>query len=212
MNMDFAWIELLFLMMSLINFRMLGASQLGSVINFVALQGILLALLPLTTASQLSPEVFSVILLFFVLHGLLMPWLLRREIRPSSDQRETRPIVGLTASMFVGVLLLGAAFYVSHPLMRSYPAVAGTLALPASLFTFMSGLFLLVARRMVLLQVLGYLIMTNGILAFGVTFVVYNPLLVESGILLDLFPLFLLLQGLHESDTVIYHGGEGDKS
>ena len=61
------------------------------------------------------------------------------------------------------------------------------LIVPVVLFTIMSGLFLIVSRKKALTQVLGYLVLENGIYAFGVALVDQQPMLVELGILLDIF-------------------------
>ena len=51
----------------------------------------------------------------------------------------------------------------------------------------LTGLFLIVARRQALMQVVGYLALENGIFAFGAVVMKEAPLLVEMGILLDIF-------------------------
>jgi hydrogenase-4 component E len=48
-------------------------------------------------------------------------------------------------------------------------------------------LLLIVSRRKAVTQTLGYLAMENGIYAFGLAFAVEEPLLVEMGVLLDVF-------------------------
>jgi hydrogenase-4 component E len=65
--------------------------------------------------------------------------------------------------------------------------VMSSLIVPVAFFTIMSGLFLIVSRRKALTQVLGYLVLENGIYAFGVALVDKQPMLVEMGILLDIF-------------------------
>ena len=49
------------------------------------------------------------------------------------------------------------------------------------------GLFLIVSRRKAITQVLGYIVAENGIYALGVALVGGVPLLVELGVLLDVF-------------------------
>jgi hydrogenase-4 component E len=63
----------------------------------------------------------------------------------------------------------------------------GTLIVPVAFFTLFAGLFLIVGRRQALMQVLGYLVMENGIYTFGVGLVPGTPMLVELGVLLDVF-------------------------
>ena len=61
------------------------------------------------------------------------------------------------------------------------------MVLPLAMFNIMIGLFAIVSRRKALTQVLGYLVMENGIYAFGLAFALNEPLLVGLGILLDAF-------------------------
>ena len=82
--------------------------------------------------------------------------------------------------------LLGAALHVAGRL--PLPGAGGTTFLvPVALFTMMVGLLLIVGRRKAVMQTLGYLAMENGIYAFGLAFAVEEPLLVEMGVLLDVF-------------------------
>ena len=55
------------------------------------------------------------------------------------------------------------------------------------MFLIFVGLFLIVGRRHALTQVIGYLVLENGIFVFRVITVVGTPLLVELGVLLDAF-------------------------
>ena len=200
-----SWVDFLCLLMALLNFRLLGSSQLASGIGVVAFQGMILGLLPFFTASHITGELISVILLALVFRGIVMPLLLRRSLRYGPVRREQRPIVGFTSSMFAGVILLGLCLLIAQPLQHALP-LSGSLALPAALFTMCCGLFLLVARRAALLQALGYLLMENGIFCFGVAFAVHEPLLVEMGILLDVFlAVFVMSSMIHSIGHTFEH-------
>jgi hydrogenase-4 component E len=59
--------------------------------------------------------------------------------------------------------------------------------MPGALFTTLTGLMMIISRKNALTQVAGYLVMENGIYAFGVILAVEEPLLVEMGVLLDVF-------------------------
>jgi hydrogenase-4 component E len=61
------------------------------------------------------------------------------------------------------------------------------LIVPVALFTSLIGLFVIISRKKALTQVLGYLVLENGIYAFGVGLVHNAPLVVELGVLLDVF-------------------------
>ena len=64
---------------------------------------------------------------------------------------------------------------------------AGVFAVSSALFTMAAGLFLIVGRRLALTQVAGYLVLENGLFALGASLLRNQPLLVEMGVLLDVF-------------------------
>jgi hydrogenase-4 component E len=124
--------------------------------------------------------------LTMVLKGIIFPWLLLRALRAVQVRKEMEPLVGYTTSLLVGAVLLALAMWFGRRLPLPV-SEASPLMVPLALFTIMIGLFAIVSRRKALTQVLGYLVMENGIYAFGLTFAREEPLLVELGTLLDIF-------------------------
>src|SRR5205085_10747874 len=61
------------------------------------------------------------------------------------------------------------------------------LLVPASLSTAWTGFLLLTTRKKAIMQVLGYLLLENGIFLFGLLLLEAMPFLIEVGVLLDLF-------------------------
>ena len=59
--------------------------------------------------------------------------------------------------------------------------------MPASLATVLVGFIILVTRFKALSQVVGYLVLENGIFIFGMLLIEAIPLVIEMGVLLDLF-------------------------
>jgi hydrogenase-4 component E len=62
----------------------------------------------------------------------------------------------------------------------------GGLFIPTSLATLFAGFLLLMTRRKAITQVLGYLMLENGIFIFGILLSEAMPMMVEAGVLLDL--------------------------
>jgi hydrogenase-4 component E len=171
----------------LTNFVLLGSSRFGSCIRVMALQGVLLGLLTLAAwedhASLRAP---LLALASATLKGLAFPWLLSRVLRDAEVRREVEPLVGYGLSTVIGTLALAASLWLADRL--PHPALPiSSLVVSVSLFTMLAGLLLIVSRRQALMQVLGYLVMENGIYAFGVGLVQGTPMLVELGVLLDVF-------------------------
>ncbi len=176
--------NLLLLTVILINFFSLGSARLVACIRAVALQGALLALLPVAVHG-LSGHSVMLGLGAFCFKGVFIPWLLLRAIREVRIRREMEPYIGFVATLILGALTTAGAFIFSDflPLAAEHH---GGLFVPTALATMFSGFLLLITRRKALTQVLGYLILENGIFIFAVLLSEAMPLTVEAGILLDL--------------------------
>jgi hydrogenase-4 component E len=168
---------------------LLGSSRLRSCITIAALQGAVVSLLPvLLHGDEGWVRAWSLTVGSMFLKGGVFPWLLRRVLRESGVRREVEPFVGHTLSVMVGVAALAFAVWVDARLALPASATGhAPLLIPAGLATLLVGLFLIVSRRTAVTQVLGYLVVENGIYAVGVALVGGVPLLVELGVLMDIF-------------------------
>ncbi len=170
----------------LVNFMLLGSSRLLACIRFVAVQGVLLGLLTLTAPEGLTVPAVAMAAGSAVLKGVVFPLLLRKALGGAGVRREVQPFVGFTASVLVGMGTLAVSVWLGTRLALPFPLVS-PLLVPVAFFTMLTGLFLIVSRKTALAQVLGYLVLENGVYAFGVPLASKAPLLVELGVLLDVF-------------------------
>ena len=182
------WLEIVLVLLILTNLHLLGSSRLSACIRTVAIQALLLGAIPLLAHAG-NVGLLRLLLLTLVstlIKAGVLPWMLRRAGREAGVQTEVEPIIGFTTSLVLGLGLLAAALHVGNRLPM--PGVEGTnFLVPVALFTMMVGMLLIVGRRKAIMQALGYLAMENGIYAFGLAFAVEEPLLVEMGVLLDVF-------------------------
>lgn len=171
----------------LTSFVLLGSSRFGSCIRVVALQGVLLGVLTFVApAHGASWRTLLLALASTTLKGFVFPWLLSRALRDAEVRREVEPLLGYGPSLLAGMLGLVIALWLASRLPAPHVPIS-SLAIPVALFTMLAGLLLIVSRRQALMQVLGYLVMENGIYAFGVALVPGTPMPVELGVLLDVF-------------------------
>jgi hydrogenase-4 component E len=169
-----------------LNFVALGVSRLRSVIRAVALQGMLLGELPLLVHEEIGVRTVLLVVGVVALKGLVVPALLFRAMREVNIQREVTPLVGFIPSLVLGAVgtALALLFGGSLPLVEGH---GSSLLVPAALSTVLTGFLVLTTRQKAIMQVLGYLVLENGIFIFGVLLLEAMPLLVEAGVLLDLF-------------------------
>ena len=179
--------DTIMVLLILTNLSLLGTSRLWSCIQILALQGLLLGTLPLTNTTELT-MLRTMILAGggMVLKAIVFPRLLKLTLIDANVQREVEPFVGYSISLMAGIAFLGFSFWLSSRL--PLPAmISSRLVIPVALSTIMTGLFLIISRKKAVTQVLGYLVMENGIYAFGVAISAEAPTLVEMGVLLDAF-------------------------
>lgn len=181
------WIDAILTSLVLTNFLLLGSSRLGACIRFVAGQGVLLGALTLAAhdeALSLRPVILAAA--SAGLKGIAFPWLLLRALREANVRREIEPFIGYNLSLLLGTLALATSLWLNSRLPLPSPPVSPFIV-PVALFTSFVGMFFIISRRNALNQVLGYLVLENGVYAFGVGIVQDTPMLVELGVLLDVF-------------------------
>jgi hydrogenase-4 component E len=171
----------------ILNIILLARSRLEACIQTVALQGVLLGILPL---AAFPGESFSLHLILMaavgcLVKGWVLPRMLARAVREVRIRREMEPFVSYNISLVMGLFALGLSGWVGWHLPLPKSDIS-PLLVPVAIFTVFVGLFLVVARRNALNQTLGYLVFENGIFVFGVSIAREQPMLVEMGVLLDL--------------------------
>ena len=179
-------LDLILVAVLLLNFVALGASQLRTVIHAVALQGVLLGATIVVAHNTVTVWVIVMAAAAISLKGVVIPRMLFHAIREVAIRREVEPIIGFIASLLLGGVGTALAVLFSKTLPIAHEHI-GSLVVPAALSTVLTGFLILTTRVKAISQVVGYLVLENGIFIFGLLLVEAMPFLVEIGVLLDLF-------------------------
>jgi hydrogenase-4 component E len=194
-----AWLSLAIIVC---NLYMLATSRLSGMIRGVAAQGFLLSMLPLLLPNP--AELFHTVLLVVLgmaIKGILIPRFLTKAIRDIRVVREVNPSIGYTLSVAYGVVTSAFAFYILRKVPFSSVAVS-PLHTSIAIATAFIGVFLIVARRNVVSQIVGYLVFENSAFILAISVAAFQPLLVEMGILLDmLVGVFIMVVAVHHIHT-----------
>jgi len=181
------WLDMTLILVVLLGLFMTGSNRLGAIIQIFGLQSVVLGIVPfLMYFSKIEIHIVFVSLVAIVLKGFLMPYFLFWAIRHVSIRREVSPLIGFGTTLFLSGLLIAGSFILSSRLVFPGPAISDFI-IPASFSTIMMGFLLLISRAKAITQVVGYLVMENGIFLFALLLLEKTPLLVEMGILLDVF-------------------------
>ena len=181
-----------------INFVALGVSRIRAVINAVALQGTLLGLFPLFVHPQIGLRGMLLVIVTIGLKGIVIRTLLFHAMREAEIQQEVKPLVNFMSCMLLDAIgtALALVFSATFPLEDAH---TNLLIVPTSLATVWAGFLMMTTRRTAIMQVLGYLLLENGIFLFGLLLLEAMPFLVEMGVLLDLFT------GVFVMGIIIHH-------
>jgi len=102
--------NIILVLVVLTNLKLLGSSRLGASIRVVAMQGVVLGLLPvLAHTNELSVRFAVLAAGTIALKGIVFPWFLFRAVREAEVTREVEPYVGYVTSLLAGVLMVLAS-------------------------------------------------------------------------------------------------------
>lgn len=174
---------------------MLWRRQLTAMVRLLAVQGFALAALVMILGGhEPNAEAIGVAIGLALLRGVLLPWLAGRAVGTGpAEQRESRPVINIATSLLAAAVLTLVAYAVSRPLVELAPSAA-TQALPVAVTVVLIGFFILVTRRRALSQLVGLLVLDNGITAAAFLATSGMPLIVELGVSFDLLLAVLVLQ------------------
>jgi hydrogenase-4 component E len=182
----------------LLNFYMLGASRLRTLVQGVALQGAVLGVLLVMVHGGPTLRTVAFASATILIKAVLIPLMLTRAMRESAIRREVEPLIGFIPTLLFGALATGLAIVFARTLPLA-PQHAKSLLLPTSFSTVLAGFLILTTRKKAITQVVGYLMLENGIFIMGLSLLEAMPALVEIGVLLD------LLVGIFVLGIIINH-------
>jgi hydrogenase-4 component E len=185
--------------------------QLRTLVGLLSLQGAALAAIPVIIGLHLSdPTLVGVGAAVLVLRGGILPWLVRRMLPGERSSGDSESFVNVTASLLAVALLTGLAYAVSQPIVALAPSPA-TRAAPVAIAVVLTGLFILITRRRALTQVMGFIILDNGIAALAFLITAGFPLIVELGASIDILLGVVILQVLTGRMRIKFGGTDIDQ-
>ena len=175
-------------------FIVLGRREVPAYVNAFAWQSTVLA--GVTTVVGYygrRPDLYWVAALLLAVKGVAIPSLLRRMERRFRTEREIEPYVNTATSLVIAGLLVLVGYVISRPLvaLSRLPTRAG---MPLAMGLILVSLFVLVSRKKAITQVIGFLMLENGLALLAVLGTYGIPLIVELGVFLDALLGFLVMQ------------------
>jgi hydrogenase-4 component E len=138
-------------------------------------------------------ELYWVAAALVALKVIVIPRLLRRMERRFAAERELQPYVNTPTSLVIAGLLVLFGYAIMRPLvaLSQLPTRAG---MPLAMGLVLVSLFVVISRKKALTQVVGFLMLENGLALLAVLGTYGIPLIVELGVFLDVLMGFLVMQ------------------
>ncbi len=175
-------------------FLILGSTRLYSCVRAFGIQSFLLACVAGVVAFSTGKlDIYIVAILTLAIKALLIPYIFIYIIREIKVKREIALYVSISHSLIIGGILVVISYY----LIRSINVITdlSSFALSASMSLVSIGLFIMISRKKAIMQMLGILIMENGLFLGAISLTYGMPLLVELGIFFDVL-IGVLIMGI----------------
>jgi hydrogenase-4 component E len=170
------------------------AKRISTCIALLALQCAIIAAQILGIAwGQRSFEPLAIAFLVISVKVIAIPYALLWIVRELKTIREVKASTTATQSVFIAVGLILLSYFAVHPYARTLRVDESMLA--AAIALVLTGAFLMVSRKKALMQVVGLLVLENGIFLAALITTFGMPLIVEIGVSFDLL-MGVFLMGL----------------
>lgn len=170
--------------------------SLSASVRVLAVQGAALAALVAVLGIERGDvEVLVVAVLVLAMKAVAIPWALSRTAAATGAVREQTPLVNPTAALLAATALTVLAYVVSLPIVAVLDGPAAS-AVPVGLALVLIGFLVLLTRRSALAQLIGFVVLDNGIATTAFLTSGGVPLVVELGVTLDVLLVVLILRVL----------------
>ena len=172
-------------------FYMAIANRMLTYVRVLAIQGILLFFVVFLQLKEISTMNLVLILLETVIFkSLAVPLFLRYILKRNKITRESEPFLPHFVSLIIVTLIVVVTILLSNSIKDTN---LDKIFFVVALSTLFTGLYFIASRRKIITHVMGYLIIENGVFVLSLAVGNEMPMLVNLGIMLDIFASVLIL-------------------
>jgi len=167
------------------------ANRLQTYLTILVIQGFLLFGATYLTLTDLST--FNLIFIMvetIVFKAIAVPWLLKYIIHRNKITRVAEPYLSNFASLIIVTIIIILTIVLSSSISDKNLDKTFFVVALSTLFT---GLYLIVSRKKIITHIIGYIVIENGVFVLSLAVGNEMPLLVNLGIMLDIFASIFIL-------------------
>jgi hydrogenase-4 component E len=168
-----------------------AAERLIIYIRLVAIQGLLLCGIAFFELKEInSANLLFIAAETLIFKTILLPYLLFRIINRSGVSKVHRLAMPGFYLLIISIFALLISVILANSLINPF---INTIYMVIALFTLFTGLVLIVTHKLIISHLIGFLIIENSVFLFSIAVGNKMPVLINIGILLDLFVGVLIL-------------------
>lgn len=167
------------------------ANRMTTYINVLALQGVLLFFVAFFELKSINTLNLILILLeTIIFKSLAVPIFLKYVLKRNHITREAEPFVPNFVSLIITTVIVITTIVLSNTMGEGK---LDKMFFVVALSTLFTGLYFIASRRKIITHVMGYLVIENGVFVLSLAVGNEMPMLVNLGIMLDIFASVLIL-------------------
>jgi len=174
-------------------FAIIAQRRLSACVDLFALQSVFLAVTAALVAFLTGAHhIYIAAALTVVIKVIVLPRILKAVIERLNVTRELVLNINIPSSLLICGALVILAFYITQPIISlGFLLTQDSLAIALAIV--LIGFFMMIARKKAVTQVIGFLVIENG-LFLGATAAAYGmPLIVELGVFFDILVAGLII-------------------
>ena len=174
-------------------FGIIAQRRLSACVDLFALQSVFLAVTAALVAFLTGAHhIYIAAALTVIIKVIVLPRILKAVIERLNVKRELELNINIPSSLLICGVLVILAFYITQPIISlGFLLTQDSLAIALAIV--LIGFFIMIARKKAVTQVIGFLVIENG-LFLGATAAAYGmPLIVELGVFFDILVAGLII-------------------
>lgn len=166
-------------------FAIVAQRRLMACVDLFALQSVFLSVTAVLVAFLTNiHHIYVAAVLTIAIKVIILPRILKKIVRTLNVQREVTSYVNIPAGLLICGALLILAFFITQPISHlGFLLTQDSLAIALGIV--LIGFFIMITRQKAVTQVIGFLMMENGLFLAATAAAYGMPLIVELGIFFD---------------------------
>lgn len=167
-------------------------SRIKTYVSILRMQGVLLSVIMVFPfLDHLSMHILIIPVMSFIIKAIVIPRFINKIVIELDVKRIVEPSIQPFNFLLLTVASMSVIFVASHVLSGFTPI--SPIPFASAFSAMITGIYLIIFRKKLIVHVVGFLILENGIFLFGTSVAAEMPTLVELGAMLDVFVVVFLM-------------------